>query len=310
MGRRAGREARCRLTDLAHWCRGAAGRDRELGGKLDDDIEMLRWWAPPVQAGDTLTPGLEASGRGRCVAERPGREWLRAACATSSMPSELIADTAPQLALFDDDPAPRPPPPDRHAVRLVLDRRSDAGAVSSGRPGSAPPKSIPGAQKPGCGDEYAGRKGPALPRLPHPDTTAIRLLHEWSTSWVNAAMRTDKGKPAGLIPASVRFPDEAINGDGATWHEAGMLWDYYDRRHSAGSMMLDQLYFTYTLTRDDRMLAPMKAALDLVARHRNEPAADQLPAGTARLGRRRVARVERLLERGRDVAPADRRYDP
>ncbi|MEZ4703562.1 MAG: hypothetical protein R2834_24740, partial [Rhodothermales bacterium] len=51
-------------------------------------------------------------------------------------------------------------------------------------------------------------------------------------------------------------------------------------QHAAGSMMLDQLLFTYTLTRDDRLLAPLKASLDLVARYRDAPAADALPAGS------------------------------
>lgn len=37
----------------------------------------------------------------------------------------------------------------------------------------------------------------------------IKLLHEWSKTWRDLALRTDKG----IIPPSVRYPDEAINGD-------------------------------------------------------------------------------------------------
>ena len=96
------------------------------------------------------------------------------------------------------------------------------------------------------------------------DEKAIRLLHEWSKAWVGAAARTDKGKPAGIIPASVRFPDEAINGDEPTWYMANMFWQYYDWIWHAGSMMMDQLLFTYTLTGDEELLSPIYAALDLV----------------------------------------------
>jgi hypothetical protein len=62
----------------------------------------------------------------------------------------------------------------------------------------------------------------------------------------------------------VRFTDEAINGDEPSWHRANMFWTYYDWDHFAGSMMLDQLLFTYTLTKDEQLLAPMFLTLDLI----------------------------------------------
>jgi hypothetical protein len=43
-----------------------------------------------------------------------------------------------------------------------------------------------------------------------------------------------------------------------------MFWDYYDWKHYAGSLMLDQLLFTYTLTKDERLLQPMFMALELI----------------------------------------------
>ena len=70
--------------------------------------------------------------------------------------------------------------------------------------------------------------------------------------------------PAGITPASIRFPDEAINGEGPNWYQAGMYWDYYEWEHFAGSLMLDQLLFTYTLTKDERLLQPMFKALELI----------------------------------------------
>ena len=60
------------------------------------------------------------------------------------------------------------------------------------------------------------------------ESSLVRLLHEWSQAWAQAAQRTDKGKPAGLIPPSIRFPDEALNGDEPAWHRANMYWDYFD----------------------------------------------------------------------------------
>ena len=97
-----------------------------------------------------------------------------------------------------------------------------------------------------------------------PHERLVQLLHQWSTAWTRVAMRTDKGKPLGIVPASVRFADEAINGDNSNWYQANMLWDYYDWEHYAGSLLLDQLLFTYTLTHDEQLLQPLFQTLQLI----------------------------------------------
>jgi hypothetical protein len=97
-----------------------------------------------------------------------------------------------------------------------------------------------------------------------PDAKLTQLLHEWARAWVSAANRTDKGKPKGLVPASIRFADESFNGDGATWHRANMMWPYFEWEHGGGSMILDHLLFTSLLTGDERLLEPMFAALGIV----------------------------------------------
>src|SRR5262249_1674329 len=96
------------------------------------------------------------------------------------------------------------------------------------------------------------------------DQNVVQLLHEWSLAWVDAALRVDKNKPKGLIPASVRFSDESLNGDGPNWYKAGMYWPYFDWDCHGNSMILDQLLFTYTLTRDARLLVPMFLTLDMI----------------------------------------------
>lgn len=59
------------------------------------------------------------------------------------------------------------------------------------------------------------------------DPHVIEVLYEWSRAWVDAAERTDKGKPAGVLPATIRFPDEAFNGDGSTCYEADATGRYH-----------------------------------------------------------------------------------
>jgi hypothetical protein len=97
-------------------------------------------------------------------------------------------------------------------------------------------------------------------------------------------MQRPKGKPAGIIPPSVRFPDESVNGDEPDWTRTNMYWDYFEWEHNAGSMMLDQLYFTWTLTGDLQLLRPMLAGLDLIrtCASSDEPTAVGTPAWAAR----------------------------
>ena len=121
-----------------------------------------------------------------------------------------------------------------------------------------------------CGIQHTRRSGHAVSGLATPQ---IRNSQTYCTSGPrlgSAALRTDKGKPRGIIPASVRFADEAINGDEATWYLPNMVWKYYQWDHHAGSLMLDQLLSTYALTNDEQLLQPLWLSLELI---RSEEAA-------------------------------------
>jgi hypothetical protein len=100
----------------------------------------------------------------------------------------------------------------------------------------------------------------------------IGLVDAWARAWLSAALRTDKGKPEGIIPASVRWYDEAINGDEPNWYDANMLWDYFAWEDRCGSLILDHLLFAYGLSGNDSLLIPIECSLRLVS--------DQLRLGT------------------------------
>ncbi len=269
------REALCRLRYLAHWWvteRQAA--NGEFGGKLDDDVELLRWWTPLILAGDTIAfNGWRKLADGVWNSPDVYQGYSRHARDVEHA-SEYMADTAPDMILFSDDPKylERLQPSLHYFDTLWTGitpnghRLFRSSWFSSREVRTEPPKNRD--------HEYNTRAVRAVRYFAWKthDPVAIHLLHEWSLAWVHAAMRTDKGKPPGIIPASVRFPDEAINGDEPTWYKANMFWNYYDWEAHAGSMMLDQLLFTYTLTQDTTLLKPLFAALDLVALQDNSRA--------------------------------------
>ena len=311
----AQREALCRLGQLArYWTEDRQAPNGEFGGKLDDDVELLRWWTPLLLVGDPAA----IKGWKRLADGVWNGGWLEEGYDKRVVDvehgSELLADTAPALAVLTDEGGylDRLRPSARHfadlwTARTMSGRRFFRSAWFSSRELDVRP--------PRDRDvEMNTRAVKAVRYLAWKtrDPILVRTLHEWATAWVHAALRTDKGKPAGLIPASVRFSDEAINGDEPTWHRAQMFWDYYD--WSGGAMMLDHQLFVYLLTGDRELLRPLLAALDLVERHGTRPGIEQ--AAPARDGTPRWAatvlagdaRFWSVVEQWR-LLTGDARYD-
>jgi hypothetical protein len=50
-----------------------------------------------------------------------------------------------------------------------------------------------------------------------------KLLAEWVRAWIEDAMRTEQGKPAGFVPSSIRFNNERFGGYADNW------WQTLDR---------------------------------------------------------------------------------
>ncbi|UCH10040.1 MAG: hypothetical protein JSU61_12675 [Fidelibacterota bacterium] len=261
------RQVLCRMRDeIEWWVDERQAENGEFGGKIGDDVELLRWWSPLLAAGD-----LEA---------REG--WRKLADAAWSSPkvhagysrrpldvehaSEYISDTAPELALYLDDPlyVDRL----RYSTDYFLGpwttvteegyRYFKSAWFSSTEVDARPPR-----------DRDLEMNTRAVKTVRYlafitGDEAVTRALEAWSLGWVAAAMKTDKGKPLGIIPASYRASDGAINGDEANWFEANMYWNYFDWDHNHGTMLMDQLLFTYILTGNEELLSPITLSLELV----------------------------------------------
>ncbi len=262
----AQREALCRMRHIAHWWVQQQSGSGEFGGKLGDDVELLRWWAPLVLAGDrTALAGWEKLANGVWQSKHV-HEGYAAKLSDVEHAAEFIADTAPLMAVYSDAPHYQ----DRLAWSTKHFQNLWTGTTPQGhrffRSAWFNSTAIEEQEPKGRDLEYNTRAVQPMRYLAwrRPNPEVVELLHQWSLAWVSAAMRTEKGKPQGLIPASVRFADEAINGDEPTWHLPNMYWKYFDWEHHVGSFMLDQLLFTYSLTHDDQLLKPMRLTLELI----------------------------------------------
>jgi len=105
------------------------------------------------------------------------------------------------------------------------------------------------------------------------DPQVGRLLSDWMNTWVDAAARSENGKPAGVIPAALHWPEGTIGGLSPAWwdpqnHGEPTLYQW----PSAMTGLTDALLLTYHQTRDERYLAPIRSMARLALQYAEQPA--------------------------------------
>jgi hypothetical protein len=119
--------------------------------------------------------------------------------------------------------------------------------------------------------------------------TIAKLYTEIADSWVAAAMSTDRGKPKGVIPAQVSFPDRILGGTHSpNWYTAShrpgtVNYDWPHQTYKA--YLLNILFAAYNVTGDARYLEPMRLEYELAVKHGYTPE----PPGPLKRSRRRGA---------------------
>ncbi len=260
-----------RLKNIVDWwVNEQQAENGEFGGKFGDDVEILRWWSPLILSGDENTyKGWKRLADGVWNSNKVYKGYAKNPSDVEHS-SEFISDSAPLMVLFNDDKEYQ----ERlgYSARYFRDlwtgynengnRFFKSAWFSSTEVEMEEPKNRDVI--------YNGRAVKAV-RYYHwktNDPATESALIEWADSWYTVSQKTDKGKPKGVIPASVEFPTEIINGDGPTWYEANMFWPYFDWRD--GKAILDQLLFTWTFTGDDKYLEPIFQNLELVKEYQDD----------------------------------------
>ena len=264
------RVAVSQLKNIIHyWSEARQAEDGEFGGKYDDDVEMMRWWPfARVAVDDSIT----LAGMKRLVDGMWNSSWIENGWSKKvrdvEHSSEPVADTQPMMIGFDYG---NPIYVERcmQSLKLALElwtgknayghRHFKSSWYSSTEVDTEKPKD--------CDVSYNTRTVKAIRWLAwynrHPQ--ALRFLKEWGDAWLEDCMRTEKGKPKGIIPAAIRFSDDAIGGHADNWHHPGMFWNYYDY-HGATDMLMEFMT-NYQLFHDPKYLQPIEMSLDLVKKH-------------------------------------------
>jgi len=92
------------------------------------------------------------------------------------------------------------------------------------------------------------------------DPRLTELFSAWMDTWVDAAARSERGKPAGIIPAALHWPEGTIGGLGENW------WDprnhgeptLYEWPSSMGAFT-DAMLLTYTMAGNEEYLEPIRS---------------------------------------------------
>jgi hypothetical protein len=99
-----------------------------------------------------------------------------------------------------------------------------------------------------------------------------KLFLRWADSWLAASMSTERGKPKGIIPQEIAFPDSLIGGvQSPSWYEAyrgpgtvNYSWEGSRGYHDA---IVDLLLLAHQATGDRKYLEPMELQAEFARRY-------------------------------------------
>lgn len=262
------REGLERFADIIHWWIDNRQLPRgTFGGKLGDDVEMWRWWTPLLLGFED--PKIASAQERIATAVLNLPVVAKGYSATFTDVQHTAEDTAdaitPMMHLNPDDPQWK-----QRALRIVelaLERFMGVNQqgqlqfksvyFSVDRVSERPEQAFD--------THYHTRVfQPALllwQRTADPELT--RLFTRWMDTWVDAAAREQDGKPAGVFPAGIHWPDGGFTFGENPWYNP-MAGDRYARLytwpHVVGSpMQANAMLLSWHMTGDEKYLQPLRS---------------------------------------------------
>ena len=268
------REGLEKLTDIVHWW--IAERqlaDGQFGGGWGDDVEMWRWWTPVLIAFEDPVVNAAQERLSSGMFQQPHmRQGFTSRMTDVEHSNEDTTDTIlPMLHLQPESPVWK-----QRALRLaelMRDRwtgRNQHGFLQF--------KSIYFSV-----DKVDSDAGRAFDTVYHPSVIQPALLYwqrtadpeltalfgEWLKLWVDATARAGNGKPAGVLPSAVRWPDGAIAKPGSPW------WEPFSPGHNdalynwpgASRILTSTLLLAHHMTGEAKYLEPIRSMAALRLKH-------------------------------------------
>lgn len=282
------REALERLTDIIEWWIDNRMRDNgEFGGGWGDDCEMWRWWVPVLIGFDDPKITQAQTRFSEAMMAQPHMKLgYTMRMSDVEHTAEDSADVITPMMHLDPDSDVW----SKRALRLAelmeklwtgRNERSflqfkstyfTATKVDT-NPGRA------------CDTVYHPRAiQPALLYWQRTgDEELTRLFSAWMDTWVDAAARAERGKPAGIVPSAIHFPDGCVGGAGPNWWDPRNHGEYTLYLYpSAMGLMTHTLLLTHHMTGEDKYFEPLRSMAGIRLKYLNAPpATDPAPGSEA-----------------------------
>jgi hypothetical protein len=278
------REGLERLADIIEWwIDNRIQENGEYGGGWGDDCEMWRWWVPVLIGFDDPKIRQAQARFSNALLNQP---HLKPGYMTTMTDVEHSAeDTSDAMTpMMHLDPENEVWQKRVYRLAELMETlwtgRNDRGFLqfkstyfTAERVDSSPVRACdtvyhPRAMQPAL--LYWQRTG---------DQRLGRLFAEWMDTWVDAAARAERGKPPGIIPSAIHWPDGGIGGVGKDWwdprnHSETTLY----RWPSALGIMMHTLLLTHHMTKDARYLEPIRSMARIRLKYLQSPSSKDPPA--------------------------------
>jgi len=280
------REGLERLADIIEWwIDNRMQENGEYGGGWGDDCEMWRWWVP-VLIGFESPKITQAQARfSTALMDQP---HIKLGYTTRMSDVEHTAEDSadvitPMMHLDPDNKLWR-----RRALRLAelmeqfWTSRNERGYLqfkstyfTANKIDTNPARA--------CDTVYHPRV--VQPTLLYWQRTAdanlTRLFSAWMDTWVDAAARAERGKPAGIIPTAIHWPDGKAGGLSPDWWDPRNHGEYTLYLYpSAMSQMTHTLLLTHYITGKAKYLEPIRSLANVRLKYLSAPPKKEPTPGT------------------------------
>ncbi len=260
----AQREGLERLADIIEWWIDHRMRPNgEYGGGWGDDCEMWRHWVPVLLAFEhPRVNWAQAYLSSRLLAQPHLAGGYHSRISDVEHTAEDVSDALTPMMFL----APENPDWARRALRLIdlmenlWTGRNERGFLQF-KSTYFTSEQVDLTPAHACDTVYHPRAvQPALLYWQRTSDARIgKLVTDWMRTWVDAAAREERGKPAGILPTAIHWPDGRVGGVGEKWwlpeNYTSPLYDY----PSAMALMLNTLVLTAHMTGDRTFLAPLRS---------------------------------------------------
>ena len=295
------REGLERLTDIITWWIDNRTRENgEYGGQWADDCEMWRWWVP-VLIGFS-DPKIEAA-QARFSEALMDLDHMKGGYTSHVSDVEHTAEDSadvitPMMHLQPDNEVWS-----ARAKRLVdlfenlWSGTNERGFLQFKSTYFNVEKVDPDPRK-ACDSVYHPRAlQPALLYWQRTgDEWMGSLFTAWMDTWVDATAREERGKPAGVIPSAIHWPDGSIGGLGENWwdpenHTSDPLYVW----PSAMSQMTNTLLLTYHMTKNDKYFEPIRSMAEIRLDYLENPSQESPEKGSKEWCAARMGGISEVL---------------